>query len=74
VDSAITRLDESLVIRREIGDVHGEAVTLRLLGVALDRAGDSHQARVRLGAALRLFEDLGDQAQAQEARTALEAH
>ncbi len=73
VDDAIARLRESLAIRREIGDVHGEAATLRLLGLALDRAGDSAQARDLLTEAVRLFEDRGDQVEAGAARTALAA-
>jgi DNA-binding SARP family transcriptional activator/Flp pilus assembly protein TadD len=72
VDSAITHLGESLAIRHDIGDVHGTAVTLQLLGLALDRAGDHAQARDRLAEAVRLFEELGDQAQARVAREALD--
>ncbi len=64
VEDAIARLRESLAIRREIGDAHGEAVTLRLLGLAVDRAGDHAQAHDLLAEAARLFEDLGDQAEA----------
>ncbi len=71
MDSAIARLHESLAIRREIGDGHGEAVTLRLLGLALDRAGDHGQARGQLTEALRLFEELGDQTRSRDVRKAL---
>jgi DNA-binding SARP family transcriptional activator len=72
VDRAITHLREALPIQHDIGDVHGEAVTLRLLGLALDRAGNHTEARDRLSEAVALFEKLGDQAQAREARQALD--
>ncbi len=72
VDSAVTHLREALAIRHDIGDVHGEAVTLQSLGLALDRAGDHAQARDRLAEAVRLFEELGDQAQARAAAEALD--
>src|SRR5262249_26123431 len=72
-DNAIARLRESLAIRREIGDVHGEAVTLRLLGLALARAGATQRARAQLAPASRLSEELGDQAQGREAGPALAA-
>ncbi len=68
VEDAIARLRESLAIRREISDAHGEAVTLRLLGLAAARAGEHAQAHDLLAEAARLFEGLGDQAEAAAVR------
>ena len=74
VDDAVARLRDSLRIWRSTGNRHGEATALYRLGIALDRAGDSGQARDVLGQAAELFETLGDQAQADRVRLALARH
>jgi hypothetical protein len=66
VTEALDRLSDSLVIRRDIGDRHGQSMTLRLLGLALRRADRPDQARGSLADAERIFSELGDHEQAAE--------
>lgn len=68
---AITCLRQSLGIQREIGDLHHQAVTLRRLGLAQREANEPGQAREQFTEALRLFEALGEAANAAGVRTAL---
>ena len=71
VDEAIACLQDSLAIRRSIEDRAGQAATLRRLGNAQRDAGDLGLARGFLAEALRLNEDLGDDAKVAEIRAAL---
>lgn len=71
VDDAIARLQESLAIRRSIEDRAGQAATLQRLGNAHRVAGDLGLARGFLAEALRLSEDLGDDAKVAEIRAVL---
>ena len=71
VDEAIACLQDSLAIRRSIEDRAGQAATLRRLGNAQRDAGDLRLARGFLAEALRLNEDLGDDAKVAEIRAAL---
>jgi DNA-binding SARP family transcriptional activator len=71
VDEAIACLQDSLAIRLSIEDRAGQAATLRRLGNAQRDAGDLRLARGFLAEALRLNEDLGDDAKVAEIRAAL---
>ena len=71
VDEAIACLQDSLAIRRSIEDRAGQAATLRRLGSAQRDAGDLRLARGFLAEAMRLNEDLGDDAKVAEIRAAL---
>jgi DNA-binding SARP family transcriptional activator len=71
VDEAIACLRESLAIRRRIEDRAGQAATLQRLGNAHRDAGDLGLARGFLAEALRLDEDLGDDAKVAEIRAVL---
>ena len=55
---ALDCLEESLAIRRELGDVHGQAASLRELGVTLRALGRPEEARAHWRQALALFEQL----------------
>ena len=71
VADAVTCYQQSLAIRRDIGDLHGQAAALRRLSRARQQAGEAGEARRLLSEALRLFEELGDHAQAVEVRSSL---
>jgi DNA-binding SARP family transcriptional activator len=71
VDEAIACLQDSLTIRRSIEDRAGQAATLQRLGAAQRDAGEFGLARGFLAEALRLNEELGDDARAAEIRAAL---
>jgi DNA-binding SARP family transcriptional activator len=73
VDDAIECLSDSLTIRNAIGNRYGLATTLRSLGHAQQRAGQNGQARQLLSAAMAVFEELRDHAQAAEVRATLAA-
>jgi tetratricopeptide (TPR) repeat protein len=55
---ALDCLEESLAIRRELGDPYGQADSLRALGVTLRALGRPEEARAHLRQALALFERL----------------
>jgi tetratricopeptide (TPR) repeat protein len=71
IGDAVACYEQSLAIRRAIADRHGEAETLRRLSQVRLRAGAGDEARELLLAALALFEELGDEAQAAELRASL---
>ncbi len=60
-DEAIANFQEALGKHRESGELFGEAMTLKHLGEAYGQAGDMDKGRASLSAALRIFEQLGDQ-------------
>jgi DNA-binding SARP family transcriptional activator len=64
VEEAVDCLTESLAIRRGTGDRHGQARALGFLGMAWRRAGRSDEANRHLAEARRIFDELGDHAQA----------
>jgi predicted ATPase/DNA-binding CsgD family transcriptional regulator len=53
-------LEESLALRRRLGDTAGEAIALLNLGTAARNLGDSAIAYARYNESLRLFRSLGD--------------
>ncbi|WP_284618585.1 ATP-binding protein [Aquabacterium humicola] len=55
-DDALRLMAESLQVRRQIGDVAGEAAGLVVLGIAHLKRRDLESARLRLGEALALCE------------------
>jgi DNA-binding SARP family transcriptional activator len=71
VKDAIRALRESLDIWYRIGDQRGQAQTLALLGRASRCEGKPEEARESLTQAKRIFEELGDHAQAKQMRAAL---
>jgi tetratricopeptide (TPR) repeat protein len=60
VRKAIEYCEESLLIRREIGDRRGEAYSLHGKAVAFDTLGDSEEAIKLLEAALEIYEQIED--------------
>ena len=72
-DDAIAALRESLVLHREAGDVHSQAVALRYLGRAYQEAGDQAAARESWTRALAIYRQLGDDAEAAKIEVALAA-
>jgi DNA-binding SARP family transcriptional activator len=71
VNEALARLTESLGIWRGTGDRYSQANTLKLIGVALRRAGQPERARESLTEAEQIFEELSDHARAAEIRAAM---
>ena len=71
-DEAIATLEEAVSRHRASGDRGGEARALRSLGTALSETGSPAEARASLTEALRIFEQIGDQAEVSEIRSALE--
>jgi predicted ATPase/DNA-binding CsgD family transcriptional regulator len=53
-------LEESLALRRRLGDTAGEAIALLNLGTAARSLGDSATASARYNESLELFRSLGD--------------
>jgi DNA-binding SARP family transcriptional activator len=72
-EDAITALRESLVLHREAGDVHSQAVALRDLGRAYQEAEDEAAARESWTRALAIYRQLGDEAQASAIEAGLAA-
>jgi tetratricopeptide (TPR) repeat protein len=72
-DDAIAALRESLVLHREAGDVHSQAVALGFLGRAHQEAGDQAVARESWTRALAIYRQLGDDAEAATIEVALAA-
>ena len=68
---AIVSFEEALVKHRAAGSLFGEAITLRYLGEAYLEKGDRGKARDCLAAAVRIFEQIGDQAEAAETASLL---
>jgi DNA-binding SARP family transcriptional activator/Tfp pilus assembly protein PilF len=66
IDEAITSLTEALRKHRAAGLRSGEALTLKYLGQAQAQTGDLLGARASLTDANRIFEQIGDQAEAAE--------
>ena len=59
---AITRLEESVALRRELGEQERLISSLNVLGFAIYRQGDYRRAQALLEESLGLIRDLGDKA------------
>jgi DNA-binding SARP family transcriptional activator len=66
LDEAVTTLTEALRKHRAAGLLAGEALTLKHLGEAQAQTGNRAEARASLTDAIRIFEQIGDQAEAAE--------
>jgi DNA-binding SARP family transcriptional activator len=73
LDDAVTNCTEAVRKHRAAGDLAGEAIAFKHLGEAYELTGNTEQARVAWTAALTIFEEIGDHAQAAEATAALAA-
>jgi DNA-binding SARP family transcriptional activator len=71
ISDAVACYEQSLAIQRDITDLHGQAETLQRLSQARLQAGAPDDARELLLEALRLFVQLGDNAQAAKLRASL---
>jgi DNA-binding SARP family transcriptional activator len=71
LDEAISRLTEALGKHRAAGLLAGEALTLKHLGEAQAQTGKRAEARASLTDAIRIFEQIGDQAEAAETASLL---
>jgi DNA-binding SARP family transcriptional activator len=71
VDDAVDCLTESLATRHDTGDRHGQARTHGFLGLAWRSAGRPDEAHRHLAEAQRIFDELGDHAQAARFRAEL---
>ena len=60
LDDAIALYEQSLKIKRELGDYHGEAQTLTNLGVVIHNQGKSDKAISCFQKSLEIFRQLGD--------------
>ena len=69
--SAQARLDESLALARQVGDVAVEAGATRTLGIVRSAAKDPVGARIMFDEALRLYESIHDQLGVARAYTSL---
>jgi tetratricopeptide (TPR) repeat protein len=70
---AVASFEAALRKHRAAGELWGEAVTLKHLGEVHAAAGDPDRARATLSRALRIFEQIGDQAEAAETAVLLAA-
>lgn len=70
-DEALASYDDALRMHRASGVLSGEATTLKHLGEVHVEVGDLVKARSSLAEAMRIFEQIGDQAEAEEAAEAL---
>lgn len=68
LDDAIASLTEAYRLHIASGDLRGQAIALKHLGLARHQVGRADQARESLTAALRLFEDLHEDTEAEEIR------
>jgi DNA-binding SARP family transcriptional activator/tetratricopeptide (TPR) repeat protein len=66
LDEAIARFEEALPKHRAFGDLDGEATALKELGAAQAESGRQADARASLIEAQRIFEQIGNQEQAEE--------
>jgi tetratricopeptide (TPR) repeat protein len=66
LDEAADILEEALPKHRACGVLSGEALTLKHLGEVQLETGDLGQARTSLSAALRIFEQIGDESEMAE--------
>ena len=71
IDDAIACLTEALSQHRLYGDLIGEATALKHLGRAYEKTGDLAQALASWTAALAIFEQIGEAAEAAEVAAAL---
>jgi tetratricopeptide (TPR) repeat protein len=69
---AIATLEEAVSRHRASGDRGGQAWALRSLGTVLAETGNPAEATASLTEALRIFEQIGDQVEATDIRSALE--
>ncbi|MFN7975637.1 MAG: AAA family ATPase [Acidobacteriota bacterium] len=58
-DEAVPRLEESLAINREVGDLRNEGLTLRLLGLVKEQLGELAAAELLFRRAVAILEDIG---------------
>jgi tetratricopeptide (TPR) repeat protein len=61
---ALPYYQESLPIRREVGDLEGEALTVYNIGAAYYNLGNDQQALTYFTQALPLLQSIGDQGRA----------
>ena len=71
IDDAIASLTDAIRHHRLYGDLVGEAIALRHLGQAHEKTGDLAEARASWVAALAIFEQIGEVAEAAEVTSAL---
>ncbi|MBO0820106.1 MAG: tetratricopeptide repeat protein, partial [Nocardiopsaceae bacterium] len=67
-DDAIAALTEAHRLHLSSGDLMGQAIALKRLGLAQDRVGQAEAARESLTSALRLFEELKEDTEAVQIR------
>ena len=71
LDEAVSSFTEALRKHRAAGLLAGEALTLKHLGEAQSQTGNREQARASLTNAIRIFEQIADQAEAAETASLL---
>jgi DNA-binding SARP family transcriptional activator len=70
-DDAIAQLTEALRLHREAGDLVGQGVALKYLGQAYRESGQVAEARASWTAARAIFDQLGEQAEADDLAASL---
>jgi tetratricopeptide (TPR) repeat protein len=70
-EEAIASLTEAHRLHLDSGDLRGQAIALKHLGLARRRVGLADEARESLTSALRLFEDLKEETEAEAIRRSL---
>jgi tetratricopeptide (TPR) repeat protein len=73
LDEAVTSYEEARRQHRASGELWGEAVTLKHLGEVQAETGDTGQGGASLSQALRIFEQIGNEAEADETAALLAA-
>jgi DNA-binding SARP family transcriptional activator len=73
LDEAVASYEEARRKHRASGDLWGEAVTLKHLGEVQAETGDTGPGRASLSRALKIFEQIGNQAEADETAALLAA-
>jgi DNA-binding SARP family transcriptional activator len=73
LDDAIASFEDAVRKHQANGLLYGEAITLKYLGEAYAETGGSGRARECAAAALRIFEQIGEQAEATETASLLAA-
>jgi DNA-binding SARP family transcriptional activator/tetratricopeptide (TPR) repeat protein len=73
LDEAVTSYEEARRQHRASGELWGEAVTLKHLGEVQAETGDTGQGGASLSQALRIFEQIGNQSEADETAALLAA-
>jgi hypothetical protein len=70
-DKAIELLEQSLAVKKELGDKRGQAITCRALGRCLSRHGQHDRAVACLKHAWAVYQELGDEGNQLRAANAL---